>query len=46
MNLATFDLIVDFDSDREKIKSEVLDKIKSKHPQFDYIIIDDYDISD
>lgn len=46
LNLATFDLIVDFDSDREKIKSEVLDKIKSKHPQFDYIIIDDYDISD
>lgn len=46
LNLATFDMIVDFESDREKIKSEVLDKIKSKHPQFEYIIIDDYDISD
>ena len=46
MNLATFDMIVDFEADREKVKAEVLDKIKNKHPQFDYVIIDDYDVSD
>lgn len=46
MNLATFDIIVDFDADREKIKSEILEKIKAKHPELDYYIIDDYDVSD
>ena len=45
-NLVSFDLIVDFDADRNMIKQKVLDEIKSKHPQFDYIIIDDYDITD
>ena len=46
MNLATFDMIVDFDADREAVKSKVLEKVKSKHPQFDYMIVDDYDVSD
>jgi cation diffusion facilitator family transporter len=45
-NLITFDIIVDFDADRKKVKGEVLSKIKAKHPEFEYIIIDDYDISD
>lgn len=45
-NLITFDMIVEFDADRSKIKQKVSDEIKSKHPQFDYLIIDDYDISD
>lgn len=45
-NLITFDLIVDFDADREKVKSEILSKIKAKYPQFNYIIIDDFDVSD
>ncbi|WP_410320187.1 cation diffusion facilitator family transporter [Methanobrevibacter sp.] len=45
-NLITFDMIVDFDADREKVKGEVLEKITSMHPEFDYMIIDDYDISD
>ena len=44
--IATFDIIVDFDADREKVKKEILEKIKSRHPEFDYYIIDDYDISD
>ena len=44
--MATFDIIVDFDADREKVKGEIISKIKAKHPEFDYIIIDDYDISD
>ena len=44
--LATFDIIVDFDADREKIKGEIISKIKAKHPEFDYFIIDDYDVSD
>lgn len=46
LNLISFDLIVDFDADREKIKKEILDEMKNKHPQFEYIIIDDYDVSD
>ncbi len=45
-NIATFDIIVDFDADREKVKKEIISKIKAKHPEFDYIIIDDYDVSD
>ena len=45
-NLVMFDIIVDFDADREKIKKEIYDKIKSKHSQFNYCMIDDYDISD
>ena len=46
MKLITFDIIVDFDADREKVKKEILEKIKAKHPEFDYYIIDDYDVSD
>lgn len=45
-NLITFDMIVDFDADRARVKEEIMSKIKSKHPQFNYIIIDDYDVSD
>ncbi len=46
MNLATFDMIVDFDAEREEVKKEVLEIVKSKHPQFEYMIVDDYDVSD
>lgn len=45
-NIVSFDIIVDFDADRDAIKQEVLDEIKSKHPGFTYIIIDDFDITD
>ena len=45
-NLITFDMIVDFSADREELKEKVLSEIKSRHPQFDYYIIDDYDVSD
>ena len=45
-NLITFDMIVDFSADREEIKQKVLGEIKSMHPQFNYMIIDDYDYSD
>lgn len=44
--LITFDMIVDFSADREEIKKKVLNEINSKHPQFNYMIIDDYDVSD
>lgn len=44
--LITFDIIVDFDADREQVKNKILTEIKQKHPQFDYLMIDDYDISD
>ena len=45
-NLITFDMIVDFDADREKVKSKILKEIKQKHPQYTYQVIDDYDVSD
>ncbi|WP_405298584.1 cation diffusion facilitator family transporter [Methanobrevibacter sp.] len=44
--LITFDMIVDFDADREKVKHKILEEIKQKHPQFTYQVIDDYDVSD
>jgi hypothetical protein len=44
--LVTFDMIVDFDANREKTKSRILEEITQKHPQFTYYIIDDYDVSD
>ena len=44
--LVSFDIIVDFDADRDKVKEEICLKIKQIHPEFDYIIIDDYDVSD
>ena len=45
-NLVTFDIIVDFDADRQKVKEEIIKKLKAKHSEFEYIIIDDYDVSD
>lgn len=44
--LITFDMIVDFDADRQKVKNKVLTEIKQKHPQFTYQVIDDFDVSD
>ena len=44
--LVSFDIIVDFDADRNKVKNEINAKIREKHPEFKYIIIDDYDVSD
>lgn len=46
LNLISFDMIVDFDADRKQVKNQVLDEIKAKQPEFKYVIIDDYDVSD
>ncbi len=45
-NLITWHMIVDFDYDREKTKENVIAKLKAKHPEYNYAIIDDYDTSD
>ena len=45
-NLITFDMIVDFDYDRKEIRQKVHDEIRSKHPEYEFMIIDDYDTSD
>ena len=45
-NLITFDIIIDFDADRESVKEKILSEIKTKHPEFNYLMIDDYDVSD
>ena len=44
--LITFDIIVDFDANREEVKGKILKEIKELHPEFDYFMIDDYDVSD
>lgn len=44
--LINFDIIVDFDADRNKVKEKIYNEIKVEHPEFEYFIIDDYDISD
>lgn len=44
--LITFDIIVDFDADRTKIKNKILEEVKQKYPEFEYYIVDDYDVSD
>ncbi len=45
-NIVSFDLIVDFNANREQIKEEVLQKLNEKYPEYQFIIVDDYDISD
>lgn len=42
-----FDLIIDFDAeDKEKIKNEVVQKLKEKFPKYNYNVIIDSDITD
>ena len=45
-NIVMFDIIVDFDADRTQVKEEILEKIRTEHPQFKYCMIDDFDVSD
>lgn len=42
----TFDIIVDFDGDRDAIKEKIIAEISQRHPEFRYWIIDDFDVSD
>ena len=43
----SFDLIIDFKAEsKEKIKEEVVNKIKEKYPEYNYFVILDTDISD
>lgn len=43
----SFDLIIDFEAEnKEKIRDEVLNKIKEKYPEYKYFIILDVDYSD
>lgn len=44
--LVSFDLIVDFNANREEIKEQILEKLKEKYPDYQFIIVDDYDFSD
>lgn len=39
-------MIVDFNADREEVKSKIIDEIKEKYPEYDFKIFDDYDVSD
>lgn len=42
----SFDLIVDFDADAEKIRSEVIAKLTELHPEYKYFVVLDTDFSD
>ena len=42
----SFDLIVDFSADAEKAKSEIIGKMKTAHPEYEYIVILDTDVSE
>ena len=45
--IVSFDIIVDFkDEDAEKTKNDLINKIKEKHPDYQYFVILDDDISD
>ena len=42
-----FDLIIDFEEDnREQIKNEIVEKLKQKHPKYNFNVIIDSDITD
>ena len=42
-----FDIIIDFEEEnKEKIKNEIIEKIKEKYPQYNYNVIIDSDITD
>lgn len=46
-NNVYFDLIIDFEEeDKEKLKSQIVEKIKEKYPKYNYNVIIDSDITD
>ncbi len=46
-NNVYFDLIIDFEAeDKEKLKQEIVEKIKEKYPDYNYNVIIDSDITD
>ena len=46
INLITFDLIVDFDANRDEVKEKVLEEIRNKYPNYHFDAILDADYSD
>lgn len=46
INLITFDLIVDFDANRDEVKAKVLDEIRNKYQDYHFDAILDADYSD
>lgn len=45
-NIISFDLIVDFDGDREAIKKDIISQLTDLYPDYKVVILDDYDVSD
>ena len=44
--LISFDLVIDFNCDHEKIKNEIINKMKQKYPSYDFYIIVDRDYNE
>ena len=46
INLITFDLIIDFNANRDDVKAKVLEEIQNKYPDYHFDAILDADYSD
>ena len=46
INLITFDLIIDFNANRDDVKAKVLEEIQNKYPNYHFDAILDADYSD
>lgn len=42
----TFDLVIDFKADREKVQAEMLEILRKKHPEYQFFVVLDSDYSD
>lgn len=42
----TFDLVIDFKADREKVQAEMLEILKKKYPEYQFFVVLDSDYSD
>ena len=42
----TFDLVIDFKADREKVQAEMLEILQKKHPDYQFFVVLDSDYSD
>lgn len=42
----TFDLVIDFKADREKVQAEMLEILRKKHPDYQFFVVLDSDYSD
>ena len=43
----SFDILIDFDEENpEKLRDELIDKLKTLHPEYNYFVVIDNDFAD